>query len=176
MHGVHSRHREVEAEEQLGLAAVRALEVEVRPRHEMVDELLVILEDLHAEKDRPEQDRQRQENDQPAAVADLRGMHRERHRHAAADQHRGIERADDVIEVMARLGERPGELHPIDRVGGEEPTEEQHFGDEEGPHAEPGGLRLLLDALELMLLVRGQRVRFVRQRFAPASRTSTALR
>ena len=53
----------------------------------------------------------------PAAAADLRGVHGERHRQAAGDQHGRVDRAERDVELVARVAERPGVERAIDGVG-----------------------------------------------------------
>ena len=84
------------------------------------------------------------------AFSHLRGAHRQRHGQAAANQHRGVDGADgDVQHVASRLETGQVEV-AIDGVAGEEPAEEHDLGGQENPHAEAGGLVLLLQVLELV--------------------------
>ena len=66
---------------------LRQRRIEVRSRHQVVLELLGVLEVLDDEEGRAEQDREDQVHDLAHARSDLRRSHRQRHRQRAADQH-----------------------------------------------------------------------------------------
>ena len=106
------------------------------------------------------------------ALAGLRGVHRQRHRQRAEDEHRGIDGAGQNGDFAAGQGERIRVPAAIDHVGHQRAAEEQDLGEEEHPHAEDRRLGLLLEALEVMrerrmvLLLVGD-CRSVRQRDPP---------
>ncbi len=98
----------------------------------------------------PSSDGQDQERHEGIPFSHLGGAHRQRHGQAAANQHGGVDGADgDVQHVASRLETGQVEV-AIDGVAREEPAEEHHLGGEENPHAEAGGLVLLLQVLELV--------------------------
>ena len=72
---VQAGHHEVQREEDLRVAEVLRLELERRAGHVMLDELVVVLDALDAEKRRAEDHRERQERQQQLALAGLRGVH-----------------------------------------------------------------------------------------------------
>jgi hypothetical protein len=55
-----------------------------------------------------------------------------------------------LIATMILGGEGVRVPAPVDHVGREQPAEEQHFGDQEHPHAERGRLALLGEAVEVV--------------------------
>ena len=113
---------------------------------------------LTPRKTSAEHHRQDQPVDRRLALVGLRRADAERHRQRAADQDDGVERAPEERDRRARGDERVVIPRPVEHVGHEQATEEQDFGEQEGPHAEDGSLLLLPHRLELMLqrrMVRG---------------------
>ncbi len=92
-------------------------------------------------------------------LARLRRVNRQRHRQAAADQHRGVDGAEFHVEQAAADFERGQVQRAINDVSGEQPAEEHDFGDQENPHAQAAGFALLLHVLELMFEPRRMRAR-----------------
>ena len=117
----------------------------------VVLELLLVFEVLDDQEHEPERHREQDPDDCRALLAGLRGANGERHRQAAADEHGGVERAEDDVELAAGFGPRHGIPDAIERVGEEQPAEEQHFGDEEQPHPQRRRFVLLLQRIEVML-------------------------
>ena len=158
---VEPRHREIEREEEPGVLGARPFEREVRPRHEVLDPLVVVLVRLHAEEDRAEDGGAEEEADDPLRPSDLRGADRHRHRERAADQDDRVEGPEHDVELVAPGVEGHGVLPAIERVGEEEPSEEEDLLDEEEPHPERRRLLLLLVGVEVVgeageAAVRGQ--------------------
>ena len=88
-------HHEVQREEDLRVAEVLVLELESRPGHVVLDELRVVLDGLDAEERRtPSTIVSDQEHHQQPALAELRRVHRQRHRQAAGDEDGGVDRAE----------------------------------------------------------------------------------
>ena len=101
----------------------------------MVLELFLVLEVLDDQEHEAERHREKNPDDCRPLFAGLRGTNRERHRQAAADEHGGVERAEDDVQLAAGLGPCHRVPDAVERVGEEQSAEEQHFGDEEQPHA-----------------------------------------
>ena len=117
----------------------------------MVLELFLVLEVLDDQEHEAERHREENPDDCRPLLAGLRGTNRERHRQAAADEHGGVERTEDDVQLAAGLGPRHRVPDAVEHVGEEESAEEQHFGDEEQPHPERCRLVLLLQRVEVML-------------------------
>src|SRR5204863_5497860 len=141
---------EIEREEDLGVTGVRLLELKRRSRYVVLDELAVVLDAFDAEKRRAEDHRDDEKHHQHLALAELRGVDRQRHRQAAGDEHNGVDGAERDVELVAGGGEGVGIPAPVDGVRGEQAAEEEHFGDQKHPHAERRRLALLREAVELM--------------------------
>jgi hypothetical protein len=148
---MHARHGEVEGEEQLDGLTVRTLQLKCGTRHEMLLELVGVLQDLDPQEHQSQAYGQEQKHHLAAAMAPLRTPHGERHGQAAAQQDRGVDRPKRKVEVAASLGKGGGVTEDIHEEAGEETPEEHDLRDEEGPHPEGGDLVLLLQADEVML-------------------------
>ena len=97
-------------------------------------------------------------------------MNGERHRQAAADEHRGVEGPERDVELVAGRRERVGIPEAVDRVDGEQPAEEQDFGEQEHPHPERRRFLLLVEVVEVVgerRMMRRVRASCVRQRASP---------
>ncbi len=117
----------------------------------MVLELVGVLDDLHAEKDGPENHRQDQPDNRGFALIRLRGAYGQRHGQRAADQDDRVERAPEERDRGTRRDKCVVVPNAVQHVGHEQPTEKQDFGDQKGPHAKDGGFLLLRHRLEVML-------------------------
>jgi hypothetical protein len=73
----------------------------------------------------------------------LRGPDGENHGQAAADEDGGVGGAESAL-MEAGGGEISEVPAAVDQVGAEQAAEEHDFGGEEDPHAEAGGIALLL--------------------------------
>ena len=167
---VQARHHEVERKENLRGSGELRVEREERARNEVLVKLVRVLDALDAEEHAAEDHRQRDENHDPLARVQLRRVHRERHRQAAADEHGGVDGSERDVEVMARGRERCGIPHPVDRVDDEQRAEEQNFGQQKHPHPERRGLLLLVEVVEVVRerrMMRRVRRRVVMQRASP---------
>ena len=80
-----------------------------------------------------------------------RGVHRQRHRQTAADQHGRIGRADQKIGIVAGRRERRRIGLPVHEIGQEQAAEEHDFGDQKNPHPDRRGVLLLLRIFEMVL-------------------------
>ena len=145
---VQAGHHEVQREEDLRVGV--AFEDERRPGHQVLVELVAVLDRLDPEEDRAEHDREDEEHHLRPAPAELRAVHRERHREARADEDGGVEAAEGDVEVMARLRERLRVREAIHGVHEKEPAEEEDLLRDEHPHAELRGTMLVLGAVELV--------------------------
>src|SRR5215470_2512285 len=105
MQRVHAGHREVERKKDLCGPLERRLEAKLPSRNEVLDEFLIVLVRLDAEKHRAEEHREQEAIHDDAAPALLCGMDGERHREAARDEHRRIDRAEQYVEAVAAGGE-----------------------------------------------------------------------
>ena len=72
----------------------------------MLVELVRVLDAFDAEENAAEDHRQHDEHHDALARVQLRRVHRQRHRQAAADEHGGVDGAERDVEMMARGRER----------------------------------------------------------------------
>jgi hypothetical protein len=77
--------------------------------------------------------------------------HRPRGGQRAADQDHGVERTEVLVEEKVAEDEDLGVVGAVDRVGDEEPTEEQDLGRQKDPHPELGRLVLLVGIFEVVI-------------------------
>ncbi len=117
--------------------------------NEMMVELLLIFDGFDAKKDSAETKSGDQENTDQFLLAHLGGPDGHGHGQAAQDQHDGVAGAERDIQCIAANAEGGAERAAIDGVSEEQTTEKQDFGDQENPHAERGGLLLLLKRFKM---------------------------
>src|SRR5580704_9380144 len=110
----------------------------------MLNKFFAILDALDAEEGHAEHHCRDEADDQERAAGGLRGPDRENYGQTAADENGGIGRAEGHADGRTGGGE-VGEIPTaIDQVSAEESAEEHEFGCQENPHAEAGGIALLL--------------------------------
>jgi hypothetical protein len=110
-----------------------------------------VLDRLDPQEGPAEEHRQDEEPDQELLLPDGGAMDGHRHRQAAADQDRGIDRAEREVHVQARVRETARVLPAVDRVREEEAAEKEDLRHEEDPHPERRGLLLLPHRVEVVL-------------------------
>src|SRR5919204_490973 len=115
---------------------ILAVELKSRPRHVMLDELVVVLDAFYSQKHSAERHRCDKEQHQRSALAELRSMNCERHREAARDQHGCVDGAERYIELVACDGERTRIPAAVHRVDHEQAAEKEDLGAQEDPHSE----------------------------------------
>src|SRR5258708_29419606 len=120
------------------------LHVKAAARDEVVVELLLIFDRFDAKKDSAETKGGDQENTDQFLFADLRGPYSHGHGQAAQDKHDGIAGTECDIQGVAADTEGRAEGMAGNGVGPKKAPEEQNFGDQKKPHAEPSGFLLLL--------------------------------
>lgn len=153
--GVHPCHAEVEKEQQLGvLLVLMRLELKMEAWHEMLVPLSGVFDPLDYQKHKTKTDSHTQKYDQVLALADLRRTDGQRHRQAAADQHRCICAAQGDVHEPARTPKGVRIHRSVNRITGKHAAEKQHFRDKERPHPQRSRFELLLRIGEMMLKVR----------------------
>jgi hypothetical protein len=83
-------------------------------------------------------------------LAGLRRAHAHRHRPRAQQQHRGVDRAELPVELLAAEPEGLGVHLVVVEVGGEQTAEEQDFRRQEQPEAQLRRLELLHRRVEVV--------------------------
>ena len=144
----------------------------MRAWHEVMLELLGVLEILDDKERRAEQDRENQVDDLADPRSRLRRADREHHRERAADQDGRVEAAHAHIQMVA--GRRPRIRVPVavQDVGHEQAAEEHDFGDQKHPHPQRGRFELLVHAVESGAAAADGVPRRVRRRRASAVRSA----
>ena len=99
---------------------------------------------LDAEKGEAEKHGHHQHGDQQRAPGSLGGPDGEHDGQTTADQDRGVGGAECGIDRFAGRTEISEVLKAVDQIGAKQSAEEHDFGAEEDPHAEVGGVALLL--------------------------------
>src|SRR5262249_30301628 len=150
MQSVEAGHCEIEAEENLGLVRISALDAEVQPRNQMMFEFLRIFNRLDPEENKAKDHRRAQKDNQPFPIALLGVVDGGSHREAAANQNQRIDEAELDVELVACNRKDVLICQPVNRICRKQPAEKQDFGRQEHPHAERTGLTLLLRIIELM--------------------------
>ena len=151
---VQAGHDEIEREENLRVARIGVLagmpgnwlvvETERRAGHVMLHELVSVLDALDAEEGETEQHGDDEADNQQRAARGLRGPDGEHYGQAAADEHGGVGGAERHVDGFAGGGEVSEIPAAVNQVGAEQAAEEHDFGGEEDPHAQAGGIALLL--------------------------------
>src|SRR5713101_8175506 len=131
------------------------LYVKVAARNQMMVELLLVFDGLHAKKNSAESKSSDQENTDQFLLAHLGGPDSHSHGQAAHDKDNGIAGAQFNVQRVAANAKSGAESTAIDGVGEEHAAEEQDFGDQENPHAERGGFLLLLERLKMSVQFSG---------------------
>src|SRR6266568_3361388 len=106
--------------------------------------LVVPLVSLYSKEDQAEEDRREQQWHLQLALPELCRANRLGHGQAAANENRGIERSNRKIQTAAAGGELRKILEPVNQIGAEHAAEKHDFGAQKPPHAERGGIALLL--------------------------------
>src|SRR6266498_1558121 len=116
----------------------------------MLLEFGVIFEKLDTEEYRSQNDGQNQEDDQCFPFVGFGAVNRQSHGEAAANQHCRVDAAQQNVQLIARRRKRLQVPVSVNEVAGKHTAEEHDLGCEKYPHAEPRGLVLLLDIVEVM--------------------------
>src|SRR5579872_957621 len=137
--------------------------------------LVVPLDAFNSKKRQAENERQDEQDDYQAAFSQLCGADAEGDGQAAADQNNRVGRAQVDVEAAAAGGKFVVVPDAINQVGAEHAAEEHDFRAKEQPHAEGGGVALLLDGREVMtefrtVLVLLDRDRAIAQATPPEAR------
>ena len=90
-------------------------------------------------------------DDQCFPFVGFRAVNRQSHGEAAANQHRRVDAAKPDVQVIARRRKRLQVPVSVNEVARKHTAEKHDLGCEKHPHAEPRGLVLLLDIVEVML-------------------------
>src|SRR6266545_4329942 len=117
----------------------------------MLLEFGVIFEKLDTEEYRSQNDGQNQEDDQCFPFVGFGAVNRQSHGEAAANQHRRVDAAQQNIQVIARRRKRLQVPVSVNEITCKHTAEKHDLGCKKHPHAEPRGLVLLLDIVEVML-------------------------
>ena len=120
----------------------------------------------HEEAD-AQQGRQAEEHDDVLALAVLGIVDGQHDHQAAQQQHQRVDAADHPVEPLAGLLELLGIEKAIDAHGEEQRAEEHDLGGQEHPHAQRGGLVLLVEVLVLLFEAMRARARCVRATGVP---------
>src|ERR1019366_7170515 len=151
--GVQAGHDEVQSKENLGVLRVGVLTAMARnllmkaegsAGNVMLIELVFIFDSFDTEEDASEKHGEREHGEEKPATRRLRGPDGEHDGHAAADEDGGVGAAESSVDGRAGGGEISEVPTAINQVGAEQAAEEHNFGGEEDPHAEAGGVALLL--------------------------------
>ncbi len=110
----------------------------------MLHELFPVLDAFDAEEDETEQHGDDEAANQQRAARGLCGPDSEDYGQAAADQHCSIGGAVGHVDGFAGGGEVSKVQAAVDQVSAEQAAEEHDFSGEEDPHAQAGGVALLL--------------------------------
>src|SRR5579872_1215776 len=116
----------------------------------MLDEFVAVLDAFDAEENETEQHGGDEAEDEQRTAGGLCGPDRENDRETAADEDSGVGGTESHIDSFAGGGEVRKIPVAIDQVSAKESAEEHDFGGEEDPHAEAGGIALLLGIGEMM--------------------------
>ena len=116
----------------------------------MLLKLLFILKALYNKKRHAEQNGDDKVASQQLALADFRRFHRQYDGNRADDQDGGVDGAHLDVELLASGGEGIEMGEAINQVGAKHAAEEHDFRDQKEPHAERGGVFLLLRVGEVV--------------------------
>ncbi len=119
-------------------------------RHQALAVVQVVLVRLDTEERQAEARAHQEIADGAPPVTFSPRQHRKRHREAAGEQHRGIDPADRLVEMLARFPHRVRVEPAVDGDAEEQAAEQHDLGREECPHAEECRLPLLLGSRELL--------------------------
>src|SRR5919108_4738210 len=87
------------------MAGIWTTEGEIQTWHQMLFVLIVVLKRFDRQKYCTQKHRHQQETDQRSVAPELRLMDRQGHGQATAEQHRGVDAAQQQLEMMAPFGE-----------------------------------------------------------------------
>src|SRR5271165_6294786 len=151
--GVQPGHDEVKSKENLGVLGIGVLtgmtgnllvKTEGRAGDVMLIELVFVFDPFDAEEGASEDHGEREHGEQKAAARSLCGPDGEHDGQAAADEDGGVGAAESSVNGRAGGGEVSEVPSAVDQVGAEQAAEKHDLGREEDPHAEVGGVALLL--------------------------------
>src|SRR5450759_1850862 len=157
---VHAGHRKIKREKQLSFLRVhRDLlavvvkgvgELEGGAGYVVLLEFFVVLETLDHQEGHAEQYGNDEVADKNFAAACLCCFHRQHNRNRTHDQHRGDKGSHLDAELLASGGEGVEVVEAVNEVGAEHAAEEHDFRHQEQPHAQRGGVLLLLSVGEVV--------------------------
>src|ERR1700677_2832365 len=110
----------------------------------MLDKLFPVLDSLNAEEGETEEHGDGEADEQEGAASGLRGPDGEDYGQAAADEHGSVGGAETHIDAFAGGSEVSEVPAAVNQVSAEQTAEKHDFGGEENPHAQAGGVALLL--------------------------------
>src|SRR6266849_6391279 len=146
--GVQPGHAKVQGKEKLrvgiGGHVGAGFKIKIPAGDVVLDVFVVVLDAFDAEKHAAEYQRRNEEKRQKLFLTGLRSPHGHGHGQAASDEHHGVHRAEPERDGLAGLAKNIGIRGAIQRVGHEQPTEEQHLGGQKNPHPLRRGFPLLL--------------------------------
>src|SRR5580700_3178202 len=151
---VQAGHHKVKREEQLRVMRIGVLAGMSGDRHVIETErsagdvmllkFFYVFNAFDAKEHDAEQHGDDETNNQQRAARSLRGPDGKDYRQTAADQYRGIGRAQAHVDRLAGRGEVSKIQAAVDQVRAEQAAEKHDFRGEEDPHAQAGGIPLLL--------------------------------
>src|SRR3974390_477899 len=151
---VQACHYEIKREENLGVTRIGVLpglagdrfmfKTERWARDMVLVKLLFVLDALDTEKSDAEKHGEDKHCQEQRAARCLRRPYGENDSQAAADQNGRVGSAESSVDRLAGGGKIAEVPSAINQIGAEEAAEEHDFGSEKDPHAEVGGILLLL--------------------------------
>src|SRR6266852_4047449 len=163
--GVHAGHRKVEREIHFGVMRVGILAfrlgellltgkqfviAEAGSGDVMLLEFFGVFVGLDAQKDETQKDGSDEPEDEGHALANLGGTNRQNHGQAGADEYHRVYRAEFNVQLLTGGTEVHKILVAVNQVSAEHAAEEHDFLGEEYPHAQAGGIFLLLLGREVV--------------------------
>src|SRR5690242_9971791 len=125
-------------------------EVKAGPWNVVLAELVGVLDSLDAKEGAAQDDGRQQVKDQQFLLAGLCGIYRQNNCEAAANQHRGINRAESNAKALAGGCKVVEVGQAIDEIGAKHTAEKHDLGHQEEPHSEAGRVLLLLRIGKMM--------------------------
>src|SRR5215469_11752138 len=133
-----------------GFGMDKLLSREIRARNMVVYPLIVVLDGFNPKKDAAQADGCDEEENQQHALPSLCAPNRHGHRKTGADEHSGIRGTQRYVGGAAGGHERVVVHVAVNQISSEEAAEEHDFSDEEDPHAEAGGIALLIHGVKVV--------------------------
>src|SRR5271155_1099155 len=149
-----SSHDEVEREKHLRVTRIGeltrmprdgdVLETKRSAGDVMLFELVFVFDRLDTEEGKTEKHGDPEHGDQQGSAGGLSGPDGEDHGQTTADEYGGIGGAERSVDGFAGGGEVSEVPPAVNQVGAEQAAKKHDFGGEEDPHAQAGGVALLL--------------------------------